>query len=152
LLNEHHHTKICAVKVIVESNQETEGSAFQAISDVWVYINPEGSEGSDLLGVFPLPATIPVLEEGKTSLTIQAGVKLNNQTANRSIYPFFRSNQQTIDLVAGETVKLNPVISYKPPAQVRFDLINDFELSNDFKQKFNLAIRYQSNRVYYYNH
>lgn len=119
-------------KVIVESNYETEGSALQAISDVWVFANPEGSEGSDLLGVFPLPATIPILEEGVTSLTIQAGIKLNNQTVNRSIYPFFRSNQQSIDLVAGETVKLNPIVTYKPPAQIRFDLINDFELSNDF--------------------
>jgi len=118
--------------VLIESNLEEEGSAIHTISDVWVFVNPEGSQGSDLLGVFPLPAIIPVLEEGMTSLTIQAGVKLNNQTANRSIYPLFRSSITMVDLVAGEAVKLKPVFSYKPAAQIRFDLINDFELSNDF--------------------
>jgi len=118
-------------RVLVQSGQN-EGSAFHAITDVWVFVNPEGSEGSDLLGVFPLPAKIPVLEEGMTSLTIQAGIKLNNQSANRSSYPFFRSNQQTIDLTAGEIVKIKPTFSHKSSSQIRFDLINDFELSNDF--------------------
>ncbi len=120
-------------EVRVEAIEDQEGSSLQEITDVWVFANPEGiEEGSELLGVFPIPATIPILEEGMTAINIQAGVKLNNQNANRSAYPFFRSEQQVVDLIPGETVKLKPVFSYKPPAQIRFDFINDFELSNDF--------------------
>ena len=116
----------------VEAIEDQEGSSFQEITDIWVFVNPEGSEGSDLLGIFPLPATIPILEEGMTSINIQAGVKLNNQNVNRSVYSLFRSDQRIIDLKAGETIQLVPVFSYKPPAQIRFDFINDFESSNDF--------------------
>jgi len=119
-------------KVPVESMIDEEGTNLHAIEDVWVFINPEGEEGSDLLGVFPLPAKIPVLEEGMTEISIQAGVKLNNQNANRSIYPLLKSERKIFDLKSGETIQWNPTLSYKPPTQIRFDFINDFELSNDF--------------------
>lgn len=119
-------------KVLVESMVNEEGTNLHAIEDVWVFINPEGEEGSDLLGVFPLPAKIPVLEEGMTEISIQAGVKLNNQNANRSIYPLLKSERKIFDLKSGETIQWNPTLSYKSPAQIRFDFINDFELSNDF--------------------
>jgi len=119
--------------VLFESIVNMEGTNLHAIKDVWVFINPEGTEqGSELLGVFPLPAKIPVLEEGMVEVSIQAGVKLNNQNSNRSIYPLMRSDRKVLELVAGETIQWNPVFSYKPSSQIRFDFINDFEASNDF--------------------
>lgn len=118
--------------VLVESIVNIEGTNQHDIKDVWVFVNPEGTEGSDLLGVFPIPAKIPILEEGMTEISIQAGIKLNNQNSNRSIYPVLRNDRKALELIAGETTKWNPIFSYKPPAQIRFDFVNDFELSNDF--------------------
>ena len=71
-------------------------------TDVWVYAN------DNLVGGFELPARIPVLSEGNTSLILYPGIQVNGLTALRSPYLKIQRFEQTINLVPGETIHLNP--------------------------------------------
>lgn len=54
------------------------------ITDVWVYVDDQ------TIGCFELPATFPVLVEGKHKLSVYAGIKLNGISGTRIPYPFFK--------------------------------------------------------------
>lgn len=108
----------------VEANTDLQGSAAHYINNVWVY------DGVEPLGTFPLPAKIPILNEGETTIILQAGVKLNNRSDSRAIYEVLSNDSLTIDLVAGESVNYQPTFNYKQSAY--FSYIYDFELANNF--------------------
>ena len=55
------------------------------ITDAWVYID------ENLQGVYELPATFPVLADGKHKLRIKAGIKDNGISSTRITYPFYAS-------------------------------------------------------------
>ncbi len=54
------------------------------ITDVWVYVDDK------TIGTFEIPATFPVLKEGKHKLSIYGGIKLNGISESRIPYPFFK--------------------------------------------------------------
>lgn len=117
-------------KASVETDYELEGTDKHNITDVWVFA------GNEPLGVFPLPATIPILNEGSTEISIFPGVKLNNQAFNRNIYEVIKSNASSIDLIPGDTSIFNPVFKYKKKDEdIYFDFINNFDFSNDFESQ-----------------
>lgn len=89
-------------------NPTAEGTASNKITDAWVYC-----DGS-LLGVYELPVTFPVLLEGSHDFIIKAGIKMNGISASRGYYPFYMPIEQTLNLVPGETIELNPTVSYYP--------------------------------------
>ncbi len=60
-------------------------NATDNITDAWVYIN------DNLQGVYELPITFPVLEEGYHNIRIKAGIKENGIAATRIRYPFYSS-------------------------------------------------------------
>ncbi|MEM7104527.1 MAG: hypothetical protein AAF502_15430 [Bacteroidota bacterium] len=101
-----------------------QGSDSHRITDAWV-----GVDGQ-LIGAYFLPATIPVLAEGSTEITIFAGVIENGISATREIYPFFQEQITTVDLAPIEIDTIAPATSYRPEAQ--FVFIEDFEASNLF--------------------
>ena len=96
-----------------------EGSNTSKITDAWVYV------GGDLLGAFPLPATIPVLQEGTKELIIDPGINENGIEALPQIYPFYQRYSKMINLVANETININPTTKYKE--KLTFALIEEFE-------------------------
>ena len=57
-------------KIDVTSNYQ-QGTSSSKITDAWVYLD------GTLIGSFELPATIPILTEGKQNITIYGGIKLN---------------------------------------------------------------------------
>jgi len=117
-------------KTSVETDYELEGTDKHNITDVWVFA------GNEPLGVFPLPATIPILNEGSTEISIFPGVKLNNQAINRNIYEVIKSNVSSINLIPGDTSIFNPVFKYKKKDEdIYFDFINNFDFSNDFESQ-----------------
>src|ERR1041384_467574 len=60
-----------------------QGSNSQKIVDAWVYVDQE------MIGVFELPVTIPVLKAGTHLLEIKPGVLNSGSNQLRIQYPFY---------------------------------------------------------------
>jgi hypothetical protein len=112
-------TYISIDNITLQTNYLNEGSASANITDAWVYIN------DDLVGVFELPATFPVLKEGNLELKVYAGIKDNGIAATRARYLMYAPHIEQINLVKGETIKINPTIGYN--TSVNFRWMEDFE-------------------------
>lgn len=99
-----------------------QGSDQHQINDVWAFV------GGEPLGVFELPASIPVLAEGAATITLLAGVRENGLRSTPVIYPFYDRYETNVTLSAGETISINPTITYNNNSI--FELIEDFETNN----------------------
>ena len=77
--------------------------------DAWVYVD------DNILGCFELPATFPVLKEGKHKVTIKPGIKVDGIASRRSYYPFMKDViYEEVNLVKDSVVTLFPVFNYLP--------------------------------------
>ena len=95
-----------------------DGNHTQQISDAWVYVD------SEFLGIFPLPAYLPVLKSGSKIIIIDAGIKKNGISASREKYPFFTSFQIDTILESGKSIQLVPQVNYS---------INNFPFEENFE-------------------
>lgn len=100
-------------------NVSTLGNGGTAITDVWVFSN------DDLLGVYELPATVAVANEGTHKITLAGGIKLNGISATRERYPFYERWNSTVDLIPFDTAYLAPVVQYYEETGISF--YEDFE-------------------------
>lgn len=107
-------------------NNANQGSASTATPEVWVRVN------GDFLGVYPLPAEIPVLETGEVEITLDPGIRENGIASTPDIYPFYKAFTTQATLVPGQTITINPSTAYK--AEARFPLIEGFENSGHLFQ------------------
>lgn len=73
----------------------------------WVFADGQ------LLGVYELPAKIPILTEGSTKLQIFPTILNNGISATKKIYPFVESYEVTLDLVKNTSTMVEPVTRYK---------------------------------------
>ena len=101
-----------------------QGSSSQKITDVWIF------KDTEFLGMFPLPAKIPLLLVGEQNLTLQAGIKENGIGATPENYPFFNPIKIKVNLNNLEPVTLNPETTYLPSA--KFHFIENFENNSSF--------------------
>jgi len=102
------------------SNYAGQGTARQKIKDVWVF-----ADGATI-GVFELPATIPVLKHGPGELRLEAGIELNGIATTRINSPFF--DPVVIDdfiFIPDSIVEIVPSTSYRET--VEFAWLEDFE-------------------------
>ncbi len=106
-------------KVTLTTDYSKQGSASEKITEAWLSID------DNLLGIFELPFTVPVLKTGKYKITIRAGIKNNGISASRRIYPFYKEYEIETDLIAGEISTIEPRITYKEEA--KFVWKEDFE-------------------------
>lgn len=97
----------------------TQGSNNQEIVDAWVYVGPE------LIGVFELPATVPILAAGTQDVLIVPGIKKNGLFQDRTAYPFLRPYSQERNLVPAVVDTIIPVLSYYE--SLKFAWLEDFE-------------------------
>jgi len=111
----------------LNTNPSKEGVSTHAIKDVWAYNKGE------YLGTYTLPATIPVLKEGKESIELIAGIEVNGISTTRAQYPFFLQVQEKISLTPKKFDTLRPTFQYQQSTQ--FPFIEDFDEGNGF---FNL--------------
>ncbi len=101
------------------TNETSQGPNSHAITDVWVFIDGQA------LGVFELPAKLPVLDEGEHDFVIFPGIKNNGISATKIRYPFYKTFDITETLVKNDTLELFPVTSYKENVEVAY--LEDFE-------------------------
>jgi hypothetical protein len=101
------------------TDEPVEGSNSHSIDDAWVFMDGKA------IGVFELPAKIPILDEGEHTFIIYAGIRENGINYYRVKYPFYERYETTLTLVKGETISVTPQITYKN--NLRFEMIEDFE-------------------------
>jgi hypothetical protein len=102
------------------TNLSTQGSASASIVDAWVYVDDQQ------IGVFQLPARIPVLMEGIHAVSILPGIKVNGIAATRMSYPFFTPYEADIQLRELDTAALGVLqTTYLPTTD--FLMIEAFE-------------------------
>lgn len=107
---------------VVEGNV---GSASANVEDVWVF------QRDNVQGVYEMPVTFPIIAEGPTRLTFQAGVKMNGVSTTRISYPFYSNYNIDLNLESGKIDTVKPTVTYVPATKIA--LIEDFELGNKFE-------------------
>lgn len=104
------------------STRSNEGDPVHDIKDVWVFIDGK------LLGIFPLPAKVPVITTGKEmNILISAGVKENGDINSSFEYPFMTRIEKNVVLNEGKEEKIPLNFSYK--TDIKFDIVEGFETS-----------------------
>jgi hypothetical protein len=83
-----------------------QGTSSESITEVWVYADDKS------LGVYDLPAKIPILESGTSNIRIFAGIKNNGISNTRIRYPFYAPFDTTLTISAFQTDTLIPHFSY----------------------------------------
>jgi hypothetical protein len=83
--------------IYLQTDPGTEGTASQNITDAWIYVDDQ------LVGTFQLPASFPVLKEGKHNLSVIAGIKKDGIASTRITYPFYSTITQSVNLVPDST-------------------------------------------------
>lgn len=108
---------------MVDNPIANEGSLSHDIRDAWVFVDDE------LIGIYELPAKIPVLQSGNHKLTIGPGILVSANSTIRDNYPFY--NAYTDDdflFESGVTHTVSPVSSYRDPGNTyAYEIIDDFE-------------------------
>lgn len=102
----------------------SQGSNSTGITELWLYTD------GDILGVVDTPVSLPLLKQGRQTITVFAGIKNNGMGVSRIRYPFYASFDTTLDIVAGENYTLIPHFKYIDNALV--DATRDFESGNFF--------------------
>ena len=105
-----------------------QGTSSNNINEVWVYTE------TDVLGVFPLPASIPYITDANvdvSELVIQAGIKVNGISATRKPYPFYKAMELEIEHIPGGSQTVAFQSNYIESAQII--LAEDFESANRFQ-------------------
>jgi len=83
-----------------------QGTTSEKITEVWVYAEEQ------IVGVYDLPADIPVIGNGLTDILIFGGIKNNGISTTRIRYPFFKPYRATIDLQPFSRDTIIPSFAY----------------------------------------
>jgi hypothetical protein len=110
----------------VDNEQARTGSASHAISTVWVTYN------GTIVGVYDLPATIPIIATGSGFLTLGPGVSINGMNNFESVYPFYNYDTSTFVANPGKTINYLPTTSYYGALADTFCFMENFEDANSF--------------------
>lgn len=101
------------------STTGNQGYPVHNLTDAWVYLDEE------LIGVYELPASIPILSSGATPLRIQPGMRVSGLVGQRSSHPFLNDLRPTLTLLPDSHLVYNPTVTYKDNAV--FKWLESFE-------------------------
>jgi len=87
---------------------EVDGSNSSKITDAWVYVD------DNLIGIYELPATFPVLATGTHKISVMAGIKIDGIANSRAFYSFYQTYTTNLNLVAEKVDTIAPVVTYYP--------------------------------------
>ncbi len=96
-----------------------QGSATTKITDVWVSID------ESFVGVWELPARVPILSEGQHRIDVVPAIKRNGTFDDRLRYPFYTTWTSNISLNKEGTTTVNPVVEYIPQADLWIEGFED---------------------------
>lgn len=97
-----------------------EGFLTHDFRDVWVYVDDQ------TIGAFELPATIPILQNGKHKVALYAGVIYNGISGTRGNYLFTQPRiYDGMELFIDSVLTRNPTVSYYDNTE--FLWVEDFE-------------------------
>ena len=126
------------------STEAGQGTNSHGISDAWVSVGP------DLVGAFPLPALIPVLESGEQEVTVFGGVLQNGIGATRDVYPFYSRYTVSKNLVPAQVDTIRPTIKYTD--NLSFLVMENFEASNIISDEIdgnsNTQVKFSTTEVF----
>jgi hypothetical protein len=105
--------------VTLQTDAATQGSARSNVTDAWIYADDE------LIGVWELPALVPVLKEGAVKIEVAPAVKRNGMFDDRVRYPFYTSWSSTVDLVKTQTRSVAPMVQYNSSADFWIEAFED---------------------------
>jgi hypothetical protein len=108
------------------------GQLTHAFMDVYVYANDD-----NLLGVFPVPCTIPLNLEGVYQLRLIPAVRKNGQSGAKTRYPFVEHYVETVNFIRLDTVHVAPKTKYYSTTQVWYE---DFEDASTQVQSSGLSL------------
>lgn len=83
-----------------------EGTQSHKFTEIWVYSNDQ------IVGVYDLPASIPILEEGPANLSFFAGIKNFGLSSMRIKYPFVEGYRLASNLQPMKTDTIRPSFHY----------------------------------------
>ena len=101
--------------------EATEGTNSQKITEVHIFV------ANEFLGIFTLPATIPVLEEGIQEVQIFPAVRSNGLGDITDIYPFYTSYEANLDFIPANVDTIFPVTQYQERSKFFFEPQENFE-------------------------
>jgi len=101
----------------VLETQPNQGTASHNFLDAWVYVN------GAYVGTFELPADVPILAEGTSSLQIYAGIQDNGFASTRQQYGFVAPYETNLNFVPGEVIDVVPTVTYLTDL-LSFDILN----------------------------
>lgn len=112
--------ELCVHDSCYDQSQDR-GSSAHNIVDAWVFAD------DNLLGAFELPARVPVLKSGNVKISVQGGIKSNGIIGDAQQYDFFEPYSTLLNVSPGETVTVNPTITYRTSLNIWNE---DFDLQN----------------------
>ncbi len=119
---------IVVASVTVTATEE-EGGSTSKITDVWVSLNDRS------MGVWEVPAKIPVLASGQNTIRITPAIKRNGSFDDRLQYPFYTTWTGTVELAPEQSLELSPVVAYEEAANFWVESFDeagsDFAVSED---------------------
>ena len=114
--------------VLLQSTQNL-GSNSERITDINVFINDQS------IGIFELPALIPIQTTGNVNLKIRCIIYKNGQSNEKVDYPFYTTFNLDTTFIPEVTMELTPIIDYQSTARYVEDWIGDnFETGVNFNE------------------
>jgi hypothetical protein len=98
------------IPVVALATTSVQGSATAKITDAWVSVDEE------FIGVWELPARLPVLAEGSHRIDVVPAIKRNGSFDDRLRYPFYTTWTSTVQLAREGTATVAPEVQYIPEA------------------------------------
>jgi hypothetical protein len=113
-----------------------QGVATSKVTDVWVSVNDR------LVGVWELPARIPVIGEGSNRITVVPAIKRNGMYDDRLRYPFFASWSGSVELSEQSTVSIAPTTSYFSTTDIWIESFDDIGMLVETSDPADTLIRF----------
>jgi hypothetical protein len=121
-------------EIQVEITDPKQGTGSSNITDCWVIVD------NDLVGIFEIPATIPIQQTGEVAIRLRPAIRINGLSNNKEIYPFYTDYQINTNLPPLEEETLHPVVNYVATATINEPSPGypgeDFEFGNSFKYPY----------------
>jgi len=122
------------IKPFTITTNSNEGTKEHKITDAWVSVVKTG----DFLGVYELPATLPIIADGNIDLIIAPGILENGIRVTPDMYPMMTEYEVSVDFAPNEIDTIQPSTTYD--SRVKFHYQEDFDGSNTLNEVIDSTI------------